>query len=88
MILSAAGNKISANAQNGYADAIRPVHDERWRYCLVLALGEVADPLACGVLARMAVACAVNNAVREAKSAYGLQSAADVSQEQMRNNGG
>jgi len=74
--------KLAQIAQNGYADVIRPVHTMNdGDTVFALALGEVgADPLACGVLARMAVACAVNNAVREAKSAYGLQSAADVSQ--------
>ncbi|MGI6719681.1 MAG: P1 family peptidase [Anaerovoracaceae bacterium] len=75
--------KLAQIAQNGYSDAIRPVHTAfDGDTVFAMALGELeADPLACGVLARMAVARAVGNAVRKARPAYGLPCSSDFTKD-------
>lgn len=72
-------NKLASVAQNGYADVIRPVHTmSDGDTVFVMSSGDVdADTLAVGILAREAVARAINRAVFEAQSAYGLLSASD-----------
>ncbi|MDD2294796.1 MAG: P1 family peptidase [Eubacteriales bacterium] len=71
--------KLAAIAQNGYADVIRPVHTMAdGDTIFTMALGQVdADPLAVGILAREAVARAINRAVCETRHAYGLKCASD-----------
>lgn len=71
--------KLASIAQNGLVDVISPVHTMNdGDTVFTLALGEVdADPLAAGILAREAVARAINRAVKEARPAYGLKCAAD-----------
>ncbi|NLH94450.1 MAG: P1 family peptidase [Synergistaceae bacterium] len=66
--------RVAMEGQDGYADALFPVHtrfDGDTLFC-VSAGQEPADPLRVGFLARMAVAGAIRSAVRSASSAYGL----------------
>lgn len=72
-------NKLASVAQNGYADVIRPVHTmSDGDTVFVMASGDAdADPLAVGILAREAVARAINRAVLAARTAYGIVCASD-----------
>lgn len=72
--------KLAQQSHNGYADVIRPVHTlNDGDSVFALALGRVqADPLAVGVLARKAVASAVNRAVRQAAYAFGVPGSSDL----------
>lgn len=70
----AQANKLAAAAHNGLAAVIRPVHTSSDGDTIFsLALGEVeADALAAAVLAREATALAINRAIRQAQTAYGI----------------
>lgn len=66
--------RVAMEGQDGYADALFPVHtrfDGDTLFCA--STGQTSsDPLRVGILARMAVAEAIRSAVRSASSAYGL----------------
>ncbi len=66
--------RVAMEGQDGFADAIWPVHtrfDGDTLFCA--STGEVeTDPLRVGILARIAVGEAIRAAVRSATSAYGL----------------
>jgi len=66
--------RVAMEGQDGYADALWPVHtrfDGDTLFCA--ATGKVeADPFLVGVMARLAVAEAIRAAVRSASSAFGL----------------
>lgn len=66
--------RVAIEGQDGYADALFPVHtrfDGDTLFCAATRRVE-ADPLLVGVMARTAVAEAIRSAVRSASSAYGL----------------
>lgn len=72
-------NKLASISHNGYARAIRPVHTSAdGDSVFVMATGEVdAAPDSLGALATHVMAKAINNAVLNAKPAYGLKAACD-----------
>nr|WP_315019521.1 P1 family peptidase [uncultured Aminipila sp.] len=72
-------NKLASICHNGYARAIRPVHTSAdGDSIFVMATGEVgAAPDSLGALATHVMAKAINNAVLNAKPAYGLKAACD-----------
>ncbi|WP_312091744.1 P1 family peptidase [Aminipila sp.] len=74
-------NKLASVSHNGYARAIRPVHTSAdGDSIFVMATGEVeAAPDSLGALATHVMAKAINCAVWNAKTAYGLKSASDFS---------
>ena len=66
--------RVAMEGQDGYADALFPVHtrfDGDTLFCASTGQ-EPTDSLRVGILARMAVAEAIRSAVRFASSAYGL----------------
>ncbi len=73
-------NKIASITHNGYARAIKPVHTTAdGDSIFVMSTGEVqvsTDSL--GVLATHVMTKAINNAVINAKSAYGIKAACDL----------
>jgi len=75
-------NKIAAMCHNGYARTIRPVNTTADGDSLyAMSVGEVEANLdMVGTLGAMVMGKAVNNAVRNAVSAYGLKSASDISE--------
>lgn len=70
-------NKIASIAHNGFARAIRPVHTMAdGDTIFALSIGDIeVMPDAVGALAADVMARAINRAVLEAESAYGLKSA-------------
>lgn len=72
-------NKLASVSHNGYARAIRPVHTSAdGDSIFVMATGEVeVAPDSLGALATHVMAKAINNAVLNAKAAYGLKAACD-----------
>ena len=72
-------NKIASIAHNGFARAIRPVHTMAdGDTIFALSLGDIeVMPDAVGALAADVMARAINRAVLEAESAYGLKAARD-----------
>lgn len=73
--------KVAGIAHNGYARSIRPVHTmSDGDSIFVMATGEVevqADMI--GILATDCMAKAINRAVKQAESAYGLKAWKDIS---------
>jgi L-aminopeptidase/D-esterase len=78
-ITKAQANKIASMAHNGYARAINPVHTSvDGDSIFVMATGDVeAGEDALGTLAAEVMSKAINNAVLNAKAAYGLKCARD-----------
>ncbi|QHI73671.1 P1 family peptidase [Aminipila terrae] len=72
-------NKLASICHNGYARAIRPVHTSAdGDSIFVMATGEAeVAPDSLGALATHVMAKAINNAVINAKPAYGLKAASD-----------
>lgn len=73
-------NKIASIAHNGYARAIQPVHTmSDGDTIFVLSTNEVEVlPDAIGIMATQVVAKAINNAIKNADSAYGLKSYKEI----------
>ncbi|MCD7893902.1 MAG: P1 family peptidase [Erysipelotrichaceae bacterium] len=72
--------KIASIAHNGYALAISPVHTmSDGDTIFVMSTNEIeAEVDVVGILATKVMAIAINNAVRKAKSAYGLLAYQDI----------